>query len=220
MAKANRRRGRQSRARDRKLAGSPRRGAGSQTPREKERARGIDKVSLTIAILGVIVAGVAAVFAGLGYFNQADANQAANSAALQQYASKVSYTLQPSTSGKQELVITNRSAGAISGLGMSFPQPVQRCTTPCRLRAYEFATFSNIPACEVLTTSVLHEFSDPGIGPKSLAGSDLIFTDQSGRTWELFGGEHNRLIELSGYKPPAGVITLPAEGLTQASGCS
>jgi hypothetical protein len=201
--------------------GPSQRKAGSQKgPREKEYAHGIDKVSVTIAIVGALVAGVAAVFAGLAYFSQADATRAANTAVLQQYASKVSYTLEVSAGKPRELVITNRSIGAISNLAISFPQPVQGCSAPCDLRGSEFIDLMNIPACGVLTTSLLNAFSHPSVGAKSLAGSDLVFTDQNGHTWALFGGEHNRLVELTGYKAPAGVVTLPASGLTQANGCS
>ena len=216
---ATRQQSRKRKKRERPRAPSSGRADTHKSPPEKVRV--IDRVSLSVAIVGVLVAGVAAIFAGLAYFGQTDATHAANTAALEQDASKVSYTLQLSSAGKpRELVITNRSIGAISNLHMNFPQPVQGCSTPCNFVGGVFFGLMNIPACDVLSTSLLNVFSQPSIGAKSLAGSDLLFTDQNGHTWALFGGEHNRLVEITDYKAPTGIVTLPAKGFSQASGCS
>jgi hypothetical protein len=152
--------------------------------------------------------------------NQRDANDAISTSTLEQYASKVSYVLE-SQGKNQELVITNRLIGAISNLDILFPQPVQECRPPsCQWIGYVYATLSNIPACEVLTSSVLGVFIKPKIDAKSLNASYLVFTDQNGNSWSLFGGEDNKLIPLPGYKAPAGVVMIPSKGFTPANGCS
>ena len=190
---------------------------------QKGKSDGPGKIVIISAIAGIgatIVAIPALIMAVLTYVNQANANSAASLIVSEQYASKVSYALEPVHGQTQDLVITNRSTGIITNLVMSFPQPVQGCSAPCEWEANYYATLSNIPACEVLTTNVLGDFSHPSIGFSSLAGSDLVFTDQVGNTWALYGGEYDRLVQISKGGAPSGVPTLPAGGLTQASGCS
>ena len=170
--------------------------------------------------MATIVALVAAVFAVLTFVNQRDTNQAASTATLEQYASKVSYVLE--TQGKNQVVlITNRSIGAISNLEMIFPQPLKGCKPPsCQWVEYLYADLGSIPACDVLKSGVLGDFIKPKISAESLAVSHLNFTDQNGNTWGLFGGEGNKLVQLAKYTAPTGVVTIPSAGLTPANGCS
>ena len=219
-ARQRRRRGQQGKPR----AGKPDapRGERSESPAPQQRRQRslFEKVSLYSGIVGVLIAAVAAVFAALTFVNQRDTNQAASTATLEQYASKVSYVLE--NQGKnQVLLITNRSIGAISNLEMIFPEPVQGCTPPsCKWAGFFYASFTNIPACDVLTSSVLGIFIKPKISKKAMNASHLVFTDQNGNTWGLFAGENNKLVQLSGNQVPTGVITIPSAGLTPANGCS
>lgn len=217
---ASRRRGQQGKSR----AGKPDapRAQRSESGVLQQRAQRslIEKISLYSGIVAAIVAIVAALFAVLTYVNQRDTNQAASTTTLEQYASKVSYVLE--TRGKnQELVITNRSIGAISSLEMIFPEPVQGCRPPsCTWVGFFYASLPNIPACDVLTSSVLGVFIKPKISTKAMNGSHLVFTDQNGNIWALYGGENNKLVQLAGNEVPAGVVTIPSGGLTPANGCS
>jgi hypothetical protein len=217
---ARRRDGQQGKSRNGKLdAPRPKRPEPEASQQKRQRSL-FEKISLYAGIVGVVVAMVAAIFAILTYVNQRDANEAISTTTLEQYASKVSYVLE--TTGKsQEVVITNRSIGAISNIDMMFPQPVQGCRPPsCQWVGYVYAGLPNIPACDVLTSGVLGIFIKPKIDAKSLNASHLVFTDQNGNSWALFGGEGNKLVALSGYKAPAGVVMIPSKGFTPANGCS
>jgi len=187
---------------------------------QQRRQRSLfEKISLYSGIAAVLVAVVAAVFAILTYVNQRDTNQAASTATLEQYASKVSYVLE--TQGKnQELQITNRSIGAISNLLIVFPQPLQGCSGSCEGYGFIEASLSNIPACDVLTSDALSAFFKSQINAKSQAASYLDFTDQNENSWSVFSGEGHKLVPLPGYKVRAGLVTIPSKGFTQANGCS
>ena len=194
----------------------PQRPEPSDSQQRRQRSL-FEKISLYSGIAAVLVAVVAAVFAILTFVNQRDTNQAASTATQEQYASKVSYVLE--AQGKnQELVITNRSIGAISNLTIVFPQPAHGCGASCGGYGFIEASLSNIPACDVLTSDALSAFLKSQINAKSRAASFLVFTDQDGNTWGLYGGEDNRLVQ--GDKAPAGVVTIPSKGFTPANGCS
>jgi hypothetical protein len=103
------------------------------------------------------------------------------------------------------LVIDNRSGGPIRGLTLKFPQPVHGCSANCQWEAaFDYYTLADIPPCSMETTTTFRDFSSPAIGPAALNGSILDFTDQNGKSWALIGGV-GKLIELTGYKQPAGV---------------
>lgn len=184
MPSASRRPRRQRRQRSKPHAGksvsSRQPQASSQIPLKKEKPKRSDRIAVYCGIGGALVAVIAVIVAVLAYVNQRDANEATSLAALEQFASKVSYVVEQPQSGAKELVITNRSTGAISNLEMNFPQPVQGCSSPCTWQASFWAQLSNIPACEAITTNILEVFSHPSINSESLAGSDLVFTDQNG----------------------------------------
>ena len=164
---------------------------------------------------------VAAIFAILAYANQRSANQSVNTSTLEQYASQVYYTLGPLEPNKtQDVVVTNDANAPISNVVMDFPQPVQDCSNPCTWVAFDYESLGNIPGCKQLTANVLSIFSHPSIGIKSENGSRMIFTDRNGNTWAEYGAENNRLVQLKGYKPPVGLLTLPTTGLTTVPGCT
>ena len=189
-------------------------------PAPKERSS-LEKLGIVAGLIGSLAAVVAAVFAILAYTNQISASQSANAATLEQYASQVYYTLGPLEANKtQDVVITNDANAPISNVVLNFPQPVQDCGSPCNWVGYDYVNLGSIPGCKQLTANLLSIFSHPSIGIKSENGSRMNFTDRNGNTWAEYGAENNRLVQLQGYKPPVGLLTLPATGLTTVPGCT
>lgn len=183
--------------------------------REQKKRSLFDAVVIAAGLIGGLAAVVAAIFAIMTFVNQKSANDLAANANLEQYASKVYYTV-----GGQDVLITNASSAPISNVSLEFPQPLTSCASPCQWRAADFVDLPPVPGCEQLKFPVLSSFSDPAIGIKSENGSYMIFTDRNGNTWQEFGALNNKLVQVRGYKPPTGLLTLVKWNMTAVPGCT
>jgi hypothetical protein len=149
---------------------------------------GSSKSSLIVACVAIVVSAVAAAFTGLMYFNQRSANAASANAALEHDANRMAYYLGSSVgSSLPPLLIANRSLGPVRGMTIYLPEHVQGCSAKCAARGYMSFTLPDLPPCSIETTTILDSVVSPKIGPLTLAGSDLTFTDAEGHTWTLTG---------------------------------
>ena len=153
-----------------------------------------------MAWVAIAVSAVAAAFTGLMYFNQRSANTASASAALEHDANRVAYYLGSSVrSNLPPLLIANRSLGPVRGMTLYLPEHLAGCSANCAEKGYMYFTLPDLPPCSIETTTILDSVVSPKIGPLTLAGSDVAFTDAKGHTWTLTGS--SQLLHQPSPKP-------------------
>ena len=172
---------------------------------------------------------------------QIRAGQSAAANAVRHDAEQVHYWLQgTANSSIPQLVIANRSNGPIRDITVFLPQPVHNHSLGTTMflsrslafvgskagieitadgKGYYYYTLPDIPPCSVEATRAFTVFRHPSAGQTALNGSVLEFTDPNGNAWELDQGD-DKLIRLTGYKPPAGFSWSGSAKFQRAAGCS
>jgi hypothetical protein len=177
--------------------------------------------ALIVALVSAVIGGVITYLASPK--NQDAANavtinaaKAQQANALRRYADQVTYGLGPAPSSNSrsrtpQLIIENRSGGWVRNVTLIVPVPIQGKNGSIHLPGFAVVSgmvghemegigasggfvsiqLANIPPCEIAVTALLTAI--PSAQPAELAGSELEFTDQTGKAWSLHGD--GRLVE-------------------------